>query len=345
MAGAKVAANVNQCKRCGKTAHSGLKCIICGTISHNSCVSLLKNVQVVSESEKLINCCENTSDLDLSFASADGELNIENLTKMELEVLYLKYTVKQKNILIKQQQEYIESLKNQILLINKINNKCSMSLTPSSDEDAKTANRSYFRSTSSKRNSQNDIANTCISTSPSQTEGSTASKTDSHKLLRQTVNMNKTKSSSPKKRSNSRSNSTSVPEVIEGDSNVKQNISASEEASKASRRLTQNRSRKVIGALQLKNNQAVKTVEKYAFLHISKIHPDISAEELKDLLSDSLPEAQVEQLNSAHPNIYSSFKVSIHFKNLSKAYNPGIWPENSCVNRFFHKRKLTNQIK
>lgn len=46
----------------------------------------------------------------------------------------------------------------------------------------------------------------------------------------------------------------------------------------------------VIRVLQTKNNIVVETVEKFAYIHITKIHPDVRTEELKDLVTETLPE-------------------------------------------------------
>lgn len=38
---------VKPCKKCKVIAESGLRCIICDTVSHNGCVKNLKNIEVV----------------------------------------------------------------------------------------------------------------------------------------------------------------------------------------------------------------------------------------------------------------------------------------------------------
>lgn len=89
-------------------------------------------------------------------------------------------------------------------------------------------------------------------------------------------------------------------------------------------------------------NCPVRVAPKKAFLHVYRLHPEMTIEEVKKFLQANFPEVEVEKLNSLHPKLYSSFKVTIDERNFDKAWNPNVWPAGAWINRFFHsKRKIT----
>nr|CAI5861723.1 unnamed protein product [Callosobruchus analis] len=86
-------------------------------------------------------------------------------------------------------------------------------------------------------------------------------------------------------------------------------------------------------------NCSLKTSDTLAFLHVYKLHPETTADDVKNYLCQMFPKVKCEQLNSQYPNYYSSFKVTIYKDHLEQATEPSIWPNGACVNRFFHRRK------
>nr|CAH7714791.1 unnamed protein product [Callosobruchus chinensis] len=74
-------------------------------------------------------------------------------------------------------------------------------------------------------------------------------------------------------------------------------------------RRTRKRSSLVIGAGSDNN---VKGVAKRVSLHVSRIHPQTTLDEMETMVRCNFPEASVEQLKSKYPDEYSSFKVSIY---------------------------------
>ncbi|KAG5864494.1 hypothetical protein JTB14_002064 [Gonioctena quinquepunctata] len=78
------------CEKCKRIAHSCPKCSLCGTVSHNSCVSYLKNVKFLDDNTFI--CCEVESkcgdDLDITFGSAnDGDYNVICSLKEQIKLL------------------------------------------------------------------------------------------------------------------------------------------------------------------------------------------------------------------------------------------------------------------
>lgn len=91
---------------------------------------------------------------------------------------------------------------------------------------------------------------------------------------------------------------------------------------------------------QLSNIQAV---PKFISLHVSRLQPGAKPEDMKSLLLDKFPEVICEKLQSKHPQIYSSMKVSIQKVNLDKAWNKEIWPNGALVSRYYNFQKANER--
>ncbi|KAG5880823.1 hypothetical protein JTB14_019467 [Gonioctena quinquepunctata] len=116
---------------CTKNASSGLICVQCGAMSHFGCVSLMKNVKMINESEKMIVCCDSSNEPEMTFECSDiDKISTDGMK----EIIYLKSLVEHKDIIITQQQDNTESLTAQIKLPNLWLEKHSM---PSAGEDQK----------------------------------------------------------------------------------------------------------------------------------------------------------------------------------------------------------------
>lgn len=107
------------------------------------------------------------------------------------------------------------------------------------------------------------------------------------------------------------------------------------------------RDRRVIigNGLHSQNLSNIRGVEKYVFLHVYRLEPKTKGEDLCKFLKPHFPEVMCEELNSKHPELYSSFKVKISEFNFESAMDPSKWPKNACVRRFlmFRKKVTTNR--
>lgn len=89
----------------------------------------------------------------------------------------------------------------------------------------------------------------------------------------------------------------------------------------------------------------IKGVHKYGHLHVYRLDPVITEEDLINYVkSKNINEVKCEKLNSKFPDIYSSFKVSVPSKYFEVLLKPEMWPEEVCVNRFL-TRLAKNQTK
>lgn len=87
------------------------------------------------------------------------------------------------------------------------------------------------------------------------------------------------------------------------------------------------------------SNCNIKAVAKYAHLHVYRLDPKLSLEEMDDYLkSQNISNAKLEKLPSKRPEEYSSFRVSVPMDIMNDVKNPSLWPKDACINRFFFHR-------
>ena len=85
--------------------------------------------------------------------------------------------------------------------------------------------------------------------------------------------------------------------------------------------------------------------ERKAHLHISRIHPDTTTEEIKlHVASKGVENVEVEKLNSLHPQAYSSFKFTIPFDKLKIVNEASMWPCKTQILCFFFPRKQKSVV-
>lgn len=90
------------------------------------------------------------------------------------------------------------------------------------------------------------------------------------------------------------------------------------------------------------NNTAsisVKGVPRTVDLHVYRVDPQTTVEELTDFLKPNFPEVVCESLQPKYPDLYTSYKVTIFDENFKKAMDPQFWPKGACIQRFLVMRK------
>lgn len=83
----------------------------------------------------------------------------------------------------------------------------------------------------------------------------------------------------------------------------------------------------------------VRMVHKKSFIFVSRFAPGTSEDSVKNIVSDHCPEVVCESVQSKHPLLYSSFKITVDSYNDQKAMDPDIWPEGTFINRFFRRAR------
>lgn len=88
-----------------------------------------------------------------------------------------------------------------------------------------------------------------------------------------------------------------------------------------------------------KESSVVKGVPRFVHLHVYRVSPETTAEDLTGMLKVNFPEVVCETLVPRHPGVYASFKVSVFGHNFKTAMNASLWPQGACISRFFFPRK------
>ncbi|CAH1111977.1 unnamed protein product [Psylliodes chrysocephalus] len=104
----------NKCKRCKKEAKTGLQCVVCGNISHKSCLPSLKNIIYLDGQN--INCCSDTIENSTPIVATTSA---HDCTIDEMRIKYLEELLVQKDLVISNQKIAINALQGQVNLINK----------------------------------------------------------------------------------------------------------------------------------------------------------------------------------------------------------------------------------
>lgn len=339
------------CKKCKKVAQSGLKCISCGAISHNSCVANLKNVKVIDD--KSIICCE----LLLESVNKHDALGSapSTTTSNGSEVLYLKEIIKQKDIIIKNQSDLVSSLKDQITLLNEL-----LKLRNHDNKNNSNGTQATSVLKQPNHNSAESNISKCIQLSTPNTDRKIPTKYSklnslskpSSDAASRNVDINSSNNKQINKQINN-SNDNKKKASVSAISNAEVsgavtravtemkckeliNLDSQESFTTVKYRRKRSDNKPIIG-----NNSTLTTklVQSKAFLHVFKLHPDLTCEELFNIISPVFPEATCEFMKSSYPQYYSSFKVTINECNLAAAWVPENWPKGACVNKFFHSRR------
>ncbi|CAG9825656.1 unnamed protein product [Phaedon cochleariae] len=98
------------------------------------------------------------------------------------------------------------------------------------------------------------------------------------------------------------------------------------------------RSELLVGTNSL-SNSSLKGIPKTMVLHVSRLNPNTTTEDLKSFLKPNFPEVVCENWKSIVPEIYALFKVTIYDKNSQKAMESSVWPEDAHVQRFFFSKR------
>nr|CAI5861135.1 unnamed protein product [Callosobruchus analis] len=300
----------SSCKRCKSNVINGVKCIECLCSYHISCAKHL-NLKNVSASSVL--CCKNVTnsidDGDNAFFDAMEELAIANDNKVDFSIF--SYIIKQKDIIIKELQEKVKLLNYQITILNNpaIENSAAVKNVPVKKVDTKPKQKETKH------------------TLPDKSRGTDKSTAFTYSQVSAAVLDAQEK--------------TKCEELININNDVRESSNVVAADNEGWEKVKRRRYRKAVVGNFSDVDSSIKG--KMVSIHVSRLAPSTTAEELWKFLEPKFPEAKCEPLQSLRPDIYSSFKVSLSHNNLKSAMDASNWPKNVCVRHFFQKRlKVAN---
>ncbi len=91
------------------------------------------------------------------------------------------------------------------------------------------------------------------------------------------------------------------------------------------------------------NSMKVQAIPKYTSLHVTTLQPGTRTEDLERVPKEKFPEVKCELLQSKHPDIYTSMKVTISQDHYRQAWNREVWPNGALISQFFQKRRVPLQ--
>lgn len=315
----------NNCKRCKQPTQNGLKCVVCGVITHARCVKLLKGVKVLDGGQ--INCCV--------VINSDGQLNSPSgsvVSQASIEIKYLKEIISHKDIIIdaqsiavNNQADLIAALKEEIRRL-KDNSRSNSSPTKNTPKQTEHNVNTVAMSSGSQQMSgdgqvQGKSSRGKIKTQPSKTADPNIPTAPLHKALEK-----KTREK--------------LLEVI----NLETDITTSPTENSDFQLITKRKkkmNKPIIGDLVSDQNCNLRAATTLDHWHVYKFHPDTTEDDVASYLKMRFPEIQVEKLQSRYPASYSSFKVSASQTNRNAITQPSLWPTGVRINRFFLGRRRT----
>lgn len=309
------------CKRCRKVTQVGYKCVECKTISHKSCVKIMKNVRIIDD-EHII-CCgtsvqkdeeplhissdmPNAPSTPVDLPRLSGSVSFQPaIIALEIEIRYLKELLKCKDATIDNQSIAIKALNEQVL---------------------------YLKSASSSKTSTNQVIGPRMSNKPQQSYSialagpSTASSSTASPGLAPGgsvhVDSGVVTSAVGKKLISKSANSS-----------VAASVKTAHDGGRGALR------KPIVGQLSGSPLCSLRAAPIMAHFHLTRLHPDTKREDVVSYLDGTLPGVVVEQLGSKFPASYSSFKLSVPEGMATEILNPSIWPAGALVNHFFVRRR------
>ncbi|KAJ3664263.1 hypothetical protein Zmor_008445 [Zophobas morio] len=83
---------------------------------------------------------------------------------------------------------------------------------------------------------------------------------------------------------------------------------------------------------------------KTSSFHISRLLPGTTVEDVVAFFASTSSEINCEKMSSKHPEVYSSFKITVPNSLTESVMDPNFWPSGVTVNKFFWKRTNQNQV-
>lgn len=303
--------NLSICKFCSKKVINKVVCSRCGEIFHPACLkqaSELKRTDCKHEPNK-------TSSEEKTANGEDKYFSIENKL--------LKEIIQDKNTIINDKEQLISLLQQKITYLEEIisNNSYKNAIEKRSDFN-KNANKIFPNEAKSLSLNKNDQTNQQLTAQAfSGTGNPSTTNIISPKKIKAAVNYAVTYN-----KLSDVQNLTELP-ANEGEW------------------MQQKRRRRHFVVGSNSENSSIQTVPKLVSLHVTRLDPSVTPDQMKTLLISRFPEVECESHVSKRPELYSSIKVSIDRNHLKEAWQRDVWPAGTLVSFFRKKRMLQQNMK
>lgn len=326
------------CKLCNRRAvNNTVQCEKCTTVMHRNCC---EKKSLIFKDNRVI-CCDESTDLDDLFSSA--KTVVDNMQMMKQEIIFLKElldlkdkVISDKCSIIADKEVIIDLLKEEINYVkyaNKYSDRVvNMSYSAPKAISSETTKADIATNSSAHdENIQQQKAKDKFSVSEVSKaiyKSQTAVKCDEY------ININNSTENAP----------SSITNKNESDGNTEKWSTVVYKSKKQGIKEKDRRagSLKIVGKSSSSN---LKAVPKFVDIHVYRLHPETRCEELTAYLRPNFPEVICTSLKPKHEGQYASFKISVYQQNFSKAMNAELWPEGTCISKFFHPRQSGKQWK
>uniref|UniRef100_A0A1Y1KA50 Phorbol-ester/DAG-type domain-containing protein n=1 Tax=Photinus pyralis TaxID=7054 RepID=A0A1Y1KA50_PHOPY len=319
--GSANAVSSKPCKYCKILPKNGLKCVKCQSVIHPGCVKYLKSAKTINENQLI--CCESEQPAstlnDREFIDEDN--TVIDINTYRTEITYLKEIVSIKDILIKNQQELITSLKAQLEMMtqsrlpvteNLGNRENKNRIMGSINISHLTTNKLSYSSITAKDNSAGDASNALTPLT--------------HNIKDQEKGITNAPSSTAKM----------GPNTV-GSEEVTHNKSPSHDRFTV---VTHKKKKTAPTILGTRVECDITAVVSRRNVFISRLHPNTTVDQLTNYIQkQNISVLAVEKLETQSDTI-SAFKIVIPTTEAYNIYKPEIWPQYTIIRPYRQPRNF-----
>lgn len=346
-------------KCCKNKTTNNVQCINCGEIFHSSCAKV-KNIEIFNG--KFLKCCENkeTSDqLKLNLQSGENSREEITLLKRIIKEMEIKYQVlEENNNLLKENIRLLREnaemkVKSNVLTASpnvtvKVNKAVATASSTVPADGSQATTYSPIREISAPGSYATSVARRC------QLSVSQKNVNKNKNILPPTKLQGGSLKSAPKTPINSpcfiqNSDAQSAINEAISESKMNQIINLVHDENNANQ-LHGNEGWQIQASKRRRNRRFmvggnseindIKSIPKNVALHVSRLHPNTTPNDLEKILKNHFPEVRCESHNSKKPEVYASMKVIINQENFKKAWQRNVWPNGVLVSKFFQPKRV-----
>lgn len=348
MAGSRSNTETGVCKYCNQNVVLNgakcVRCVKCEAVYHSACSERIKTRKTIDPVKNLIECCLEVDSLPIEDKSS-GE---REFSDCKLEVKYLRALLAEKDARIENLIKINSLLEHKIEYMEKINNHSTDKQIPDNEKTPKGKNIQPELPKKYKISANTDKQPI------DKTENVKKMANKQRQLMNEIVNLDiyhqECEAVLPGENILGQ-NGEKIPHgglSIEPGSSANMNAEDDQPAtvgdtwkvSNGRRKRTRMRGKHadtaIIGSSSETNR--MKAVPEIVTLYVTRLSTETRAVDVTTQLRNRFPEVKTEEVTSRFPDIYKSFKVTLHKSNYEAAMKPDVWPAGVRVDRFFHRR-------